>query len=219
MSGIIEATNLQTANIKHTNGTTAMTVSSGGVVTFNNPPSGLNLPMELITSTTITSGSSNELDFNGHFSSTYTNYELHATNVHASEDGRHIGVRVLIGNAVKSDNYYRYTRIRMYSDSSTVSGFNESTDTEFGFFGGESIGLAAGSHTNFKLTIFDPLATDNFKIIKSEQSGIDLDSQGAAQQIHGSGHYTNGQAALSGIRLFINSGNIASGKFKLYGIR
>jgi len=36
MSGIIEATNLQTANIKHTNGTTAASVSSGGVVTFNN---------------------------------------------------------------------------------------------------------------------------------------------------------------------------------------
>lgn len=32
MSGVIEATNLQTANIKHTNGTTAATVSSGGVL-------------------------------------------------------------------------------------------------------------------------------------------------------------------------------------------
>jgi len=30
MSGIIEATNLQTANIKHTNGTTAMTIDSTG---------------------------------------------------------------------------------------------------------------------------------------------------------------------------------------------
>lgn len=32
MSGIIEATNIQTENIKHTNGTTAATVSSGGVL-------------------------------------------------------------------------------------------------------------------------------------------------------------------------------------------
>lgn len=32
MSGIIEATNLQTANIKHTNGTTALTVESNGRV-------------------------------------------------------------------------------------------------------------------------------------------------------------------------------------------
>jgi len=34
MSGVIEATNLQTANIKHTNGTTAATISSGGAVTL-----------------------------------------------------------------------------------------------------------------------------------------------------------------------------------------
>jgi len=36
MSGIIEATNLQTANIKHTNGTTAATVGSGGIITATN---------------------------------------------------------------------------------------------------------------------------------------------------------------------------------------
>lgn len=44
MSGVIESTNLQTANIKHTNGTTAMTVSSGGVVAFASNPSGITIP-------------------------------------------------------------------------------------------------------------------------------------------------------------------------------
>ena len=47
MSGIIEATNLQTANIKSTTGNTAITVAAngnttvGGTATFSNPPSGL----------------------------------------------------------------------------------------------------------------------------------------------------------------------------------
>jgi len=46
MSGIIETTNIQTENIKHTNGTTAATVSTGGVVTF---PNGINLGNEVLS--------------------------------------------------------------------------------------------------------------------------------------------------------------------------
>ena len=44
MSGIIEVTNLQTANIKSTSGNTAITVDAngnttvGGTATFSNPP-------------------------------------------------------------------------------------------------------------------------------------------------------------------------------------
>ncbi len=208
-------------NIASTSGTNAMSISSGGVVTFPNMPVGAS-QTELIHSVTITSGSSSELDFNGHFSSTYTNYELHGTNVHVSGDGAHLGIRVLIADAIKSDNQYRYTRIRIYSGSSAsvsanVVGAVEASDTEFAFFGGESNGNDTGENSNFKITIFDPLATDNFKTIKSECSYIDLSPD--AGQIHGSGHYKSGTAALTGIRLFVNSGNIASGKFKLYGIR
>ncbi len=64
-----------------------------------------------------------------------------------------------------------------------------------------------------KITIFDPLGTDNYKTIKTECSYIDLSPD--AGQIHGSGHYKNGTAALSGIRLFANSGTPDSGTFKL----
>jgi hypothetical protein len=190
---------------------------SGGVVTFTNPPSGLNLPIELIHSVTLTSGSSSELDFNGHFSSTYTNYELHGTNIHVSSDGAHIGVRVLISNGVKSDSHYRYSRIRNYSGDATVRGFAELTDTEFAFFAGRGVGNDTGEHSNFKMTIYDPLSTDNYKVLESQTSQIDagLDSFLIIQ----SGYYKNGTAALSGVRLFTNAGNIVSGKFKLYGIR
>ena len=211
---------LRTNQIQDTGTNTAMSIN-GGVVTFNNIPIGAS-QTELITSTTITSGTSNEVDFDGHFSSTYTNYELHGTNVHVSGDGTHIGMRYLIGSAVKSDSHYRYTRIRIYSGSTShvndmVIGATEQTDTDFAIIGGESIGNDTGENTNFKITIFDPLATDNFKMFKAETSYIDLTPDSG--QIHASGHYKNGTSALSGIRIFVNSGNIVSGKFKLYGIR
>ena len=211
---------LRTNQIQDTGTNTAMSIN-GGVVTFNHIPIGAS-QTELLHSVTVTSGSTNELDFNGYFSSTYTNYELHGTNVHVSGDGTHIGMRYLIGGSVKSDSHYRYSRIRLYSGSianvaNTVVGAVEQTDTDFAMIGGESVGNSTGENTNFKITIFDPLATDNFKMFKAETSYIDLSPDSG--QIHASGHYKNGTAALSGIRIFVNSGNIVSGKFKLYGIR
>ena len=206
---------LRTNQIQDTGTNTAMSIN-GGVVTFNNIPIGAS-QIELIHSVTLTSGSSSEIDFNGYFSSTYTNYELHGTNIHVSSDGAHIGIRVIIGGAVKSDSHYRYSRLRNYSGDSTPRGSAELTDTEFAFFGGRGIGNATGEHSNFKATIYDPLATDNFKTIESRTSQIDAGTD--SWQLIMSGHYKNGTAALSGVRLFANTGNIVSGKFKLYGVR
>ena len=67
------------------------------------------------------------------------------------------------------------------------------------------------------INLIGSINPNNYKTIKTECSYIDLSPD--AGQIHGSGHYKNGTAALSGIRLFANSGNIDSGTFKLYGIK
>lgn len=171
---------------------------------------------QMVLLQTITASADTEIDFTGQFTSTYKNYELHGTNVHVSGDGTHIGMRYFVGGAIKSDSHYRYTRIRMYSGSATVSGFNEQTDTDFAMIGGESVGNGTGENSNFKITIFDPLGTDNYKMFKSEVSYTDLTPDSG--QNHASGHYKNGTAALTGVRIFPNSGNIATGEFKLYGI-
>ena len=193
--------------------TDAMTISSGGVVTFSQTPTGT--VYSLLS--TITASSDSEIDFTGLFSSTYTNYELHGTNVHVSSDNTSVGMRFFVGGSIKSDSHYRYTRIRMYSGSATVSGAAEQTDTEFALIGGESVGNDTGEHTNFKITIFDPLGTDNYKTMKAESNYMDLSPDNG--QIHSGCHYKNGTAALTGIRIFVPSGNIASGQFKLYGIK
>ncbi len=74
MSGVITATNLQTSNIKHTNGTTAATVSSGGVVTFNNEPSGIsNTPCFYATFTTEVTNQANNVAIKIPFNATSFN--------------------------------------------------------------------------------------------------------------------------------------------------
>mgnify|MGYP003134648279 FL=1 len=198
--------------------TDAMTISSGGVVTFSQTPTGT--VYSLLS--TITASADAEIDFTSLFSSTYTNYELHGTNVHVSSNGVSVAMRFFVGGSIKSDSHYRYSRIRLYSGSSAsttdnVVGNVEQTDTEFALIGGESVGNDTGENTNFKITIFDPLGTDNYKTIKAEANYMDLTPDGG--QIHSGGHYKNGTAALTGVRIFVPSGNIASGQFKLYGIK
>ena len=216
-SGIDLSTNDQI--ILKTADTTALTISSSQVATFANLPSGDNGNVLL---STITASSDDEIDFTGLFSSTYTNYELHGTNVHVSSDGSHIGMRFFVGGSIKSDSHYRYTRIRIYSGTTShvndmVVGAAEQTDTDFAMVGGESVGNDTGENTNFKITIFNPLGTDNYKMFKAETSYIDLSPDSG--QIHASGHYKNGTAALTGVRIFVNSGNMASGEFKLFGMK
>lgn len=177
---------------------------------------------QLVLLQTITASSDDEIDFTSLFSSTYDNYKITAHNVHVSNDNTHIGLRYFIGGSIKSDSHYRGTRIRLHSGSSAaaadkVVGAVEQSDTEFAMFGGESTGNAIGENVNFHITIYNPLATDNFKFIQSSQVGIDL--SGDAQQIHYGGYYKSGQAALTGVRIFTNTGNFASGTFKLFGIK
>ena len=61
----------------------------------------------------------------------------------------------------------------------------------------------------------NPLGTDNFKTVETITTQVDAGTDSWNMLM--SGHYKNGVAALTGIRFFVGSGNIASGTFKLYG--
>ena len=169
--------------------------------------------MDLLS--TITASADDEIDFTGLFTSTYTDYEIHGSNIHTSGDQVAVSVRVMIGGGIKSDSHYRSARIRNYSGDSAYAGAAEQTDTEFAKICGELTGNAEGEHTNFRMTIYNPLGTDNFKTLETKASTVDRN--GDHFQIYSSGHYKNGVAALTGIRFFVASGNIATGTFKLYG--
>ena len=111
--GKLVVTNIETQNIKFDSDTTAFTIASDGTT------SGVGANIMVLLNTTVVSSGAYELVFVALFSSTYQNYELHGTNVHVSGDGAHIGARILIGGAVKSDSHYIYTRMRIYSGTAS----------------------------------------------------------------------------------------------------
>jgi len=199
-------------NIGSASDADAMAIASGGVVTFSQNTVGAG---DMVLISTITASGEDEIDFTSVFTSAYTDYEIHGSNIHTSGDSIAVSVRVFVGGSIKSDSHYRSARIRNYSGDSGYAGAAEQTDTEFAKICGELTGNAAGEHTNFRMTIYNPLGTDNFKTLETKASTVDRN--GDHFQIYSSGHYKNGVAALTGIRFFVASGNIATGTFKLYG--
>ena len=199
-------------NIGSASDTDAMAISSGGVVTFSQNTVGAG---DMVLLSTITASTDSTIDFTGLFTSAYTDYEIRGSNVHTSADQVAIHVRVFVGGSVKSDGHYRFSRIRNYSGDAAFRGDVGQAENEFTSFCGEYLGNAAGETTNFRMTIYNPLGTDNFKTIETKCSNVDRN--GDHFHNHGSGHYKNGVAALTGIRFLVSSGTIASGTFKLYG--
>ena len=172
--------------------------------------------MALLHTTTVSSNVG-QVQIDGHFTSAFKNYKVIGSNIHSVSNAVSLNLKFMSGGSLITGSVHRSIQIKGVSNSSTLSGVNEATDTEFAHALGQKLGDQAGEHTNFELTLFDPLATDNFKSFISQ--AMIADSDGNARLLHTMGFYNSGQSALSGIEAVCSSGDIASGVFKLYGLR
>jgi len=172
--------------------------------------------MQLLHTTTVSSNVG-EVQIDGHFTSAFKNYKVIGSNVHLDTDNINLNLKFMSGGSLITGSVHRSCLIKIESNSSTVNGVVEQTDTEFAKVCGQQVGSATGEHTNFEITLYDPLATDNFKAFSGRANTIHSD--GNAILLHSEGFYNSGQAALSGVEIVPASGNIASGVFKLYGLR
>jgi len=161
------------------------------------------------SSSTVTVGSSSL------FSSTYKIYMIQGSNIIMSGDGNNLHVRYTLSSGTKSDSYYRYVRTRMYSGSSTVSGYVSEGDAQIPYIG-ESIGTSAGENGYFTMYVYNPSDTSRYKTTQFI-SGTQ-DTSRSQQQNVTSGSYTANTEAIHGIYLFPNTGTITSGRFNLYGL-
>jgi len=176
----------------------------------------LGADLALLHTTTVTSNT-DQVQIDGHFTSAFTNYKLIGSNVHVQTDDKSLNLKFMSGGSVITGSVHRSAQINAKSSSSTVSNADEQSDTEFAKVFGERIGNATGENANFELTLFDPLATDNYKMFLCITTSIDYEE--VARLIYTGGFYNSGQAALSGIEIKPASDAIASGVFKLYGLR
>ena len=78
------------------------------------------------------------------------------------------------------------------------------------------MGTGTGEHLNLEFVLWNPLNTDQYKIVS--WTGPNVEFTPVVHQLLGSGTHKADEAAIDGFKFFCESGNIASGKFSIYGL-
>jgi len=150
-----------------------------------------------------------------YITSTYQDYKIVWSNVHAASDGVRFNLHISEDNG-SSFQSMDFSNQGFKEDGNVAnldSGAN-SPDTEMDLMNDENMGNATGETHNGDITLFDPSATDN-KMLVLGRFGYQVDNS----YYNGGflGGCSNGTAAVNYVKFAMSSGNISSGEFTLYG--
>jgi hypothetical protein len=167
-----------------------------------------------------TASSSSTIDFNGLFTSDYDVYKIFFHNVTHSSSSADMYFRFMqSGSAITSSSYYFHINQEGYNDgginSAGVTGaFPSSTDTKIRM-NGDGILNTGNYHAVGEVDIYNPLDATVYKAVKGY-----VHHMTASKILHSNffGRNTS-TSALSGVQFLPQSGNIASGKYHLYGMK
>ena len=191
-----------------------------------------NLPVSAdfvkITTTTISSSVSS-VSLDGHFSSTYKNYQIVGTGLIFSDSyfsgaSQGLKARVRQSNADKTDGQYIWTINR------SITYFNGNlNDGNDGAYNSDHFKIIGRNNSgnqftgNFYMNVYDPLGTSYRKAINWQTSSIETVDNNAGNlgffSENGSTVYRGNTTALSGFTFFPGSGNLTGGTITIYGLK
>jgi len=195
-------------------GTSGQVLTSGGAgaPTWTTPSAGA-----LVYLSTVTASNSATVDIETTFSSTYDAYLLVVSNLVVGNDNATLVGRFKLNGAYVTTSTYYGKLMNLVSTTGTFNADN--TNGLTAFYIGTNLGADTSDIAGFNINIYNPSSTTKqkrvvFSGVASASSGV-----GASQTttFFGSGS-NSGTGAMTGLRLFMNSGNITSGTFRLYGI-
>jgi len=152
------------------------------------------------------------VDIETTFDSAYDDYVIVASEI-ASVSTSKLRCRLKIGGSYLTSSTYAYSQTR--STNSTT--YDNSNGTTFINLMGDIDGTAA-ANSNFVMFIHNPASTTKYKTITwrgMHATGVVASSW---LNVSGSAYNNSSTAALTGVRIYMESLNIY-GKFKLFGIR
>lgn len=169
---------------------------------------------------TVTASASATVDLETTINSTYYKYVVVISQLTANTGAVTLNCRLKTAGAYRTGaSDYRYTY-------NTLGSANTVTDS---FTGASAIPMCAFVHNTSEsltsgidgmLTLHKPSATDNYKRIDWTLLGwTDNVANDPILRVDGVGDLRTVQTAVTGIRLYLTSGNIATGTFTLFGIR
>ena len=168
----------------------------------------------------VTASSSATVDFATGFSAGFSRYVLDITSMAVATD--HVELQLLVtddsGSSYESSGYEYATHVQNSGASHTTYAATGASFIllTFATASGGSIGNAATESFNTTITFYAPSNTSHHKLCDFYGSYITTSAQ--CNLVAGTGLFDGNTSALTGFRLLTDSGAIASGTFKLYGI-
>jgi len=214
------AATLTANNVLLGNGTSALQVvapgTSGNVLTSNGTTWASTAPAgggSLILLQTITASNSSTVDLETSIGSTYDNYLITFTGVAPDTDDVDLRARLKINGTYQTSSYVSNT---FYSASDTATISNERPTLYFSVTRGR-VGNSTGRTAQGQFWFGSPTSTSIFKEVNFTSTSCTPTL--TASYNTGGGLYNADGQALSGVRFYFSTGNIASGVFRLYGIK
>ena len=188
--------------------------NGSGVLSFNSPSS----DFVLLATTDITSSTAS-VSFDGFYSSTYKNYKVIISYAIPASNNQQLYCRFRQSNADLTSSYYLVIDYGAGASADAYAYCDRGWNQSFAQTASPQVSSTSDrSGVNLDMTIYNPLNTTSYKVITSNWIASDqgfTTIQGGTCNIQNRGN----TSALSGITFYFASGNIATGNFKLYGIK
>ena len=169
--------------------------------------------LTLLQTTTVSSAvSSVTIGTSSLFSSTYDFYLIRG-NLKPATNGANGWLKVRTSGGLQS-SAYRLNRMWQYAGATTVGLDNATNANQINEAFGQSLSSTHGG--TFDMFISQPSSTSVYKPISIKTVAFDTGNN-SAQHVVG-GAWTGGTNAITGIDLYFNSGNVASGLITLHGV-
>ena len=169
---------------------------------------------------TQTASGSATISFTSGIDSTYKEYQIHIIQAHCSADNQILQMGFRDGStaydATKTTTYFN--AMHKEDDSSTSLGYNTDQDQAqaTGFLNvSEALGADNDQCANVIITLYDPSNTTFVKHFIARTAYVHQNDRSIDAFIAG---YCNTTSAIDGVQFKMDSGNIDSATFKLYGI-
>lgn len=169
---------------------------------------------------TVTASNSATVDLETTIDSTYYKYVVIINQLTANTGAVTLNCRLKTAGAYRTGaSDYRYTYNTLSSANTVTSSFTGSSSIPMcAFVHNTSESLTSGM--DGMLMLHAPSATDNYKKVSWNLLGTsDNLTNDPLLRVDGYGDLRAVQTAVTGIRLYVSSGNIATGTFTLFGIR
>lgn len=169
----------------------------------------------IILLSTKPASASPSLDFTSSIDSTYSSYMFVMDEIRPATDGANL--RMLFSTDGGS-TWITTASYKWIWEGRTTTGGNFAADASAGYMTlSQDIGSAAGEALTGEITVNNPSSTTNFKLYRGQMSFTD--SAGLFSLMSCGGGYFVAATDIDAIQFLFNSGNIAAGSIRMYGIK